>query len=52
MLLPEDILFVLRISSYLGGFGYVLVGVFGHVVLAVPGSYSVLGWAKRMFIGW
>ena len=50
MLSQEDILLVSRISSYLGGFGYVLVGVFGHVVLAVPGSYSVLGWSVRMFI--
>ena len=56
MLLQEDILLVSRKSSYLRGFGWVMVEVFGCVVLAVPGSYLVLGWARRMFIwlwrGW
>ena len=33
-------------------FGWGLVGVVGRVVLVVPGSYSVLGWAGRMFIWW
>ena len=51
MLLQEDILLVLRISLYLG-FGWGLVGVVGHMVWAVPGSCSVLGWARRMFIRW